>query len=188
MLNPFLEVLRSTAPISIPLQTLEGALGHFFATLKDDQLITLTQDVLNSTSLWRALGSDGVKKALRYAPGAKVAALRPNTKDTFFKRNQLDKAAQKWLSEVLGAIANAKPPANAPTLYLGLLEGLDDVPDVKWGRARTELEEEVVVAVSEKFEKSGKEAVMYYCEAAKHVKPARLRVLNLKVGHGRFMC
>lgn len=181
ILNPFLDVLRSNSRISIPIETLEGALSHFLATLQGDQLDDFVEDLLNSSSLWRAIGSDGVQRAVRFAPGAAVASLRPISQNTFFKRNQLNKAAQKWLAGILESIKKANSPKNAPYVYLGILNGLDDARDVKWGQPRTALEEEVIVAASERLETKEDDDLSYYCAAARHSKLSRLRALNLKV-------
>lgn len=181
VLNPFLEVLRSTAPIPIPLPTLEGALWHFLATLQGKQLDSYVEDVLSSVSLWRALGQDGVRRAVKIAPGAKATTLKQTTQEGIFKSNSPDKAAQKWLANLLSAVKKAKSTTHSFEFYLGLLEGVGDSRGVKWGQPRTELEEEVLIAAAEKIEKDEDGALDYFCAATPHVKPDRLRVLNLKV-------
>ncbi|BEJ03819.1 hypothetical protein CcaverHIS641_0109940 [Cutaneotrichosporon cavernicola] len=190
ILNPFLQVLRSDGPIPIPINTLKGALGHFLATLEDEQLDGFVTDILNSKNLWRTLSPSGIIEAVRPAPVVKVRNLRPDLKDGWFTRDKFGKACRTWLEQVFTASKKVKSD-NAVYFYVGLLAGVDDAEDMKWGQPRQDIEEEVVVALSERLyprtseEKRKQEeelepALKTYCQAAGHVDAARLRVLDLR--------
>lgn len=182
MLNPFLNVLRSSDPITIPRDTLQGALGHFFSTLSGDRFDSFVQDVLNSTSLWDTLDSHQIEAAVRPAAKVKIEALRPVVKDGWIFRNQLDKAAQGWLSDVIKAIKRVPPTGtHLLVLLIGILQGLDDVLDINWGRSRVDLEEEIVIALGELLDGNSCDLLDLYCSSADHIDPARLRALDLRV-------
>lgn len=197
VLNPFLEVLRSNAPITIPLDTLKGALGHFLATLEGEQLDSFIGDVLNSKSLWRALSPIGIEEAVRPAPTVKVRELKPELKDGWFSRDKLGKACRSWLEQIFNASKKAKSD-NAIYFYTGLLRGLEDVSDIKWGQPREDIEEEVVVGLSERLQPGGEKAevkekdlepaLATYCRAADCLDAARLRVLDLRVSSAHVAC
>lgn len=192
VLNPFLEIIRSNAPIAIPLDTLKGALGHFLATLEGDQLDSFVNDILTSKSLWRTLSPRGLEEAVWPAPVVKVRALKPDLKDGWFSRDKLGKACRAWLEQVFNASKKAKSE-NAVYFYTGLLKGVDEASDVKWGQPREDIEEEVVVALSDRLQRSGEKetekakeeelepALESYCRAVDHIDAARLRVLDLRV-------
>lgn len=198
ILNPFLQILRSDVPIRIPPGTLKGALGHFLATLEGEQLDGFVNDVLTSKSIWRALSPEDIAEAVRPAPVVKARNLKPDLKDGWFTRDKLGKACRAWLEQVFTASKKAKSD-NAIYFYIGLLAGTDDADDVKWGQPREDMEEEVVVSLSERLfpKPSEKEKAKEkedelepplesYCRAAGHVDGARLRVLDLRVGSGFF--
>lgn len=181
VLNPFLSVLRSSDDISIPKETLQGALGHFTSTLVGDRLDSFIQDVLSSPSLWKTLQPHQIQAAVRPAPKIKVEALRPTVKDGWIFRNQLDKAAQTWLTEVVKAMKTTPTSSHSLILLIGLLQGLDDVTDIKWGRPRIDLEEEIVIAIGERLDNNSCDLLDMYCPAADHIDSARLRALDLRV-------
>lgn len=194
VLNPFLQVIRSDAQIAIPVETLKGALGHFVATLEGDQLDSFINDILASKSLWKALGPSGMEEAVRPAPTVKVRNLKPDLKDGWFSRDKLGKACRAWLEQVF--IASKKPKSDHVVyFYIGLLKGVDDASDIKWGQPREDIEEEVVVALSDRLQPKSVKAkeremeldelepgLESYCKAANHIDAARLRVLDLRVG------
>jgi hypothetical protein len=181
VLNPFLEVLRSPTEIKIPKETLVGALGHFISTLEGDRLDSFIQDVVSSPSIWKALDHTEIEAAVRPAPTVKVAALRPEVKDGWILRNRLDKACQAWLAEVVKSVTRAGITTNSLVLLIGLLQGLDDVADIDWGKPRISLEEQIVIAVAERFEKNSCDALDLFCSAAENIDSARLRALDLRV-------
>jgi hypothetical protein len=181
VLNPFLEVLRSPADIKIPRETLVGALGHFLSSLEGDRLDSFIQDILASPSLWKTLDSAEIQAAVRPAPAAKVAALRPEVKDGWILRNQLPKACEAWLKEVVKAVTRSGLTTNCLVVLIGLLQGIDDVPDIDWGKARVDLEEEIVIALGERFEKNNCDALDLFSSVAEHIDDNRLRALDLRV-------
>jgi len=184
VLNPFLEVLRSPEEIKIPKETLVGALGHFISTLDGDRLDSFIQDVLASPSLWKTLDSAQIEAAVRPAPKLKANALRPEVKDGWIMRNRLSKACQAWLKDVVKIVMRGGSLGNhAVVILIGLLQGLDDADDIDWGKPRVELEEEIVIALAERFEKNSCDALDMFCSAAESIDPARLRALDLRVSY-----
>ncbi|KAL1412969.1 hypothetical protein Q8F55_000718 [Vanrija albida] len=181
VLEPFINVLRSPGPITIPTETVQGALTHFIGSLQDSQLDTFVDDILSSTSLWETVKPDVVRECVRSAVPTKVASLRKTSKDTFWRRNVLDKDAQAWLAQVQHDVHNVKGAEEKGQVFLtGLLQGLDDVTGVEWGKPRVDLEEELVIAMSDTFDAKSTDAVKLFCEVAPHVDAARLRALNLR--------
>jgi hypothetical protein len=155
---------------------------------------------LSSKSLWRTLSPAGIAEAVRPAPVVKVRNLKPDLKDGWFTRDKLGKACRAWLEQVFTASKKVKSD-NAVYFYIGLLAGTDDAEDVKWGQPREDIEEEVVVALSERLypkpsdkekakekEEALEPALESYCRAAGHVDAARLRVLDLRVSLTGVAC
>ena len=69
---------------------------------------------------------------------------------------------------------------------IGLLQGLDDVPELDWGSPRTQVEEEVVIILADLLQGNGtmdghEENVDLFCSAIQHINDERLRVLDLEV-------
>lgn len=183
VLEPFIHVLRSPDPITIPSATVQGALTHFIGSLKDEQLDTFVDDILTSTSLWATVKPDAVRECVRSAVPTKVAALRKTSKDTFWRRNVLDKDAQAWLSQIQDDVHKVEGAEEKGLVFLtGLLQGLDDVTGIDWAKPRVDLEEELVIAMSDAFDAKSKDATKFFSDVAPHVDAARLRALNLKVG------
>lgn len=181
VLNPFLDVLRSPVEIAIPKDTLQGALGHFTATLDGENLDSFIQDVVSSPSLWKVLDGRDVQGAVRHAPTIKVDALRPVIKDGWIRRNQLNKESQAWLSSIFKAIKKTGITDHSIFLLTGILAGLDDEKSIDWGKPRIALEEAIVIALGERFEKNSCNALEMFCSAADHIDMARLRALDLRV-------
>ena len=65
---------------------------------------------------------------------------------------------------------------------VGLLSGISSKDNVTWGEARVNLEEQVVLGVSELgLSAADQRTLAIVCEVVHHVDPSRLRILDLQV-------
>ena len=180
----FKQLLASPATITLPPETLYGAISHFLATRPLDTLPEVINTILSSKSLW-ATGPQGheVRDAVRLAVSSKRQAVRQSLTKAYFPAYRERKQLQQWLSAVGARLVDADNTGERAQILLGLVEGMKDTPDAEWGIMLDTLEDELVVAVAGFGEASALSTSQldFLCAAIVVVEEARLEVLNVEV-------
>ncbi|WWD20136.1 hypothetical protein CI109_104612 [Kwoniella shandongensis] len=181
ILPSFLTTLRSSSPISIPPQTLLGAITHYLSTLDDPLLSEFVTTVITSPSLWNSadISHVDIQNALRLSVPAKIAIIENATKEIYFAESRRRRRARRWLNSLIEAVISLDHSTVRLKVLISVLEGLDDAPTVEWGSERMTLEEEVVLAFAEWTELENTEGMDLLCTAIPQIDVARLRALNM---------
>ena len=149
LVQPFLDVIRGEQPITLPRETLYGAITHFLSHLNVNDIQALIQAVATSPSLWARPDVEGLLDAIRLAPAAKLASLQDQYADSYFPSIRRRRTAGIWLDAVCNSVSTASPgPLRRASLLVALIEGVD-ATDFAWGIAREKLEDEIVIALAE---------------------------------------
>ncbi|WWC65678.1 uncharacterized protein I303_108299 [Kwoniella dejecticola CBS 10117] len=149
LLPQFLDLLRSTSPPPIPSETLLGAITHFLARLDSPHLDDFVKALFRSPSIWnsRLLSQQEICNAIRLSVSGRISKISQDTNDVYFADSRKSRRAKHWLSTVLKHTDESHDTAHRLIFHIGLLQGIDDVEDLDWGKGRVKLEEEIVMAV-----------------------------------------
>ncbi|WVR08225.1 hypothetical protein IAU60_005272 [Kwoniella sp. DSM 27419] len=187
LLPAFVNVLESTDALTIPSETLLGAISHFLSNLDDEDLPRLVEVVIASSAIWdsQTVEVDHIRQAIRAAVTAKVARVDQYVKDVYFAASRRKRMAQSWVRQISSLVSRSERAHERSRLHVhaGLLVGLDDVPDLDWGAARVKLEESVIYDLAGLLEGDDgdtKEVVQFLCEVMPHLNDGRLRVLDME--------
>lgn len=177
VLPSFLAVLRSDAPITLPAETLYGAITHFLSSLPPPHLRDFVQAVVSSPRLWDKPSS--AREAIRLSVSAKLAQL--GKRGRWFAEWRTAREAASWAGKVVEEVIAAKESNGRTQFLAGILEGMEATPRV-WGHARTRAEEEVVLALATDDGFSHlEERLQLFAEVAGCIDEKRLRALDLGV-------
>lgn len=188
LLEPFINTLRLEQPITIPTETLLGAITHFLSTLPNRDVTRLIVSLIQSPSLWiSGIGADEIRESIALAVEIKVNKIRARHRQSWFRNRQIMKDASRWLASVTDALpADESSESIVSThLRLGLVRGLHAV-ELDCAKQRQELEEAVVMSLAEIMETSlpDRAALGMLCEAVLCLGSERLSVLDPIVGLG----
>lgn len=177
VLPSFLAVLRSDAPITLPAETLYGAITHFLSTLPHPHLRDFVQAVVLSPRLWDM--PSGAREAVQLSVPAKLTQL--NERRRWFAEWRTAREAASWAGTVVEEVIAANESGGRTQFLAGILEGMEATPRV-WGHAKTRAEEEVVMALAtdDGFSHS-EERLQLFAEVAGCIDEKRLRALDLGV-------
>ncbi|WVQ75125.1 hypothetical protein IAR50_004734 [Cryptococcus sp. DSM 104548] len=180
LLDPFIALLDETAPISVPSQTVLGAITHFISTLDDVQLARFMASFTRSKSLRNTDGVRGedVRWAVKLGLVGFVMRMENEKKGVYFGSYRRSKEARHWLDGVLHAIRVANTSEGWQIqILVGLLQGVEESQSVDWGYTRIKLEEAAVLALSGDEQMQELELL---CAAMPYVDVARLLALDMQ--------
>lgn len=186
VLVPFLNLLRSASPITLPPETLYGAITHFLSILSSLHLGAFVTTLTSSPSLWDPDSNhgDGIRHAVRLSASAKVSGIDQALGNAYFRVTRRQRLARQWLGDGIKRIVNDETSIGRTTFLVGLLEGVGDVPTIEWGNARISVEEEVVMSLAPMLqgdEEGAKDGMKLLCASMGHIAEVRLMVLDVKV-------
>jgi hypothetical protein len=185
LLEPFLQALGSRKALEIPQETVLGAITHFLSTLPLADLPRFITATLDSEHLWASDGYAGgqLNQAIALAVSGKVANLEKRHQSTWFASRKISSSSRRWLDTIQTVLESSE--ARSMTILqfrVGLLSGISSKDDVTWGEARVNLEEQVVLGVSELgLSAADQRRLAIVCEVVHHIDPSRLRILDLQV-------
>jgi hypothetical protein len=182
----FKQLLDNPAQITLPPETLYGAISHFLVTRPLDTLPEVITTLTSSKSLW-SVGSQGrgVRDAVRVAVSTKQQTVRQALTKAYFPAYRERKQLQQWLTAMGRPLVQAGDTLGRAQILLGLLEGLSDVRGMERGDTRHAMEDELVVAVAGYGGIASLSATQLdlLCSTITIVDEARLQVLDLEVSH-----
>jgi hypothetical protein len=185
LLEPFLQALGSGKALEIPPDTVLGAITHFLSTLPLADLPRFTTATLDSEQLWASDGYAGgqMNQAISLAVSGKVANLGKRHQSGWFASRKVSSSSRRWLDTIQTVLESSE--ARSMTILqfrVGFLSGISSNDNVTWGEARVNLEEQVVLGVSELgLSAADQRRLAIVCEVVHHVDPSRLRILDLQV-------
>lgn len=187
VLPPFLNLLRAASPITLPRETLCGAITHFLSTLSQPDLTGFTEIIVSSPSLWdkQAGHVDAVRNAVRLGVSGKASSIDQELQDRYFSDIRQRRAAMSWLRRVSKSIIGSPESIGRTQSLVGLLQGLGDIPNLDWGSARVDVEDEAVMSLApllKGLENERQEGLKLLCTVIDHISVERLQVLDLEVG------
>jgi hypothetical protein len=177
VLPSFLAVLRSDAPITLPSETLYGAITHFLSSVPSPRLRDFVQAVVSSPRLWDKPSS--AREAVRLSVSAKLAQL--GKRGRWFAEWRTAREAASWAGTVVDEAIAANESSGRTHFLAGILEGMEATPRV-WGHSRTRAEEEVVLALAMENGFSDRDERLHlFADVAGCIDEKRLRALDLAV-------
>jgi hypothetical protein len=185
LLEPFLQALGSRTALEIPQETVLGAITHFLSTLPLADLPRFITATLDSEHLWASDEYAGgqLNQAISLAVSAKVANLEKRHQSAWCASRKVTSSSRRWLDTAQTVLEQSE--ARSITILqfrVGLLSGIGSNDHVAWGEARVNLEEQVVLGVSELgLSAADQRKLAIVCEIVHHVEPSRLRILDLQV-------
>jgi hypothetical protein len=191
LLEPFLQALGSRKALEIPPETVLGAITHFLSSLTLADLPRFITATLDSEHLWASDEYAGgqLNQAIALAVSGKVSNLEKRHQSTWFASRKVSSSSRRWLDTVQAVLDSSE--ARSMTILqfrVGLLSGIGSHDHVTWGEARVNLEEQVVLGVSELgLSATDPRKLAIVCEAVQHVEPSRLRILDLQVSLQRLL-
>lgn len=90
-----------------------------------------------------------------------------------------------WLRRVSKSIIGSPESIGRTQSLVGLLQGLGDIPNLDWGSARVDVEDEAVMSLApllKGLENERQEGLKLLCTVIDHISVERLQVLDLEVG------
>lgn len=141
---------------SLPDATIYGAVAHYMTTLPPFHLPTFIRTILLSQTLWltrRREHLNGCQIALRQAVHTKFATIKDISQGGFFSGPDLLGPMKEWMGYIFKGLSRAGNGLPSETharlaLLAGLLQGLNDIPDIKAPRLRSRVEEDVIIATN----------------------------------------
>nr|XP_019009159.1 uncharacterized protein I206_05805 [Kwoniella pini CBS 10737]OCF47940.1 hypothetical protein I206_05805 [Kwoniella pini CBS 10737] len=182
LLPQFLDILRSSSPNSIPPQTLLGAITHFLSQLEPPYLEEFTQALICSPSIWRNadINRSDLRNALRLSVSSKINKISQDTRNVYFADSRKRRKAREWLDCLNKVSSDSENTSRKLDLYLGLLQGVNDVEEIDWGKGKVKLEEEVVMALSQEPQNPVLDDNLAMCAALPLINIDRLRILDIQ--------
>ena len=185
LLEPFLQALGSRRALDIPQETVLGAITHFLSTLPLADLPRFTTATLDSEHLWASEEYAGgqLNQAISLAVSGKIADLEKRHQSAWCASRKKSSSSRRWLDTIQTVLESSE--ARSMTILqfrVGLLSGISSSDQLTWGEARVNLEEQVVLGVSELgLSSADQRTLAIVCEVVHHVEPSRLRILDLQV-------
>lgn len=154
LLGPFIDTLGLAQPITIPADTLLGAITHFLSTLSDRDVTRLTVALVQSASLWNGeIAADTIRDAFSLAVESKVDILRARHRKSWFQSRRVSRETGRWLACITKAMSKDTSSDSVSTTHmrLGLLKGLQGV-DLDLTKETMAMQESVVLSLAQIME------------------------------------
>lgn len=189
VLEPFLAVLKSPSPITLPESALFGGITHFISVLPNAKLETFFQTLTTSPSLWEDLNptrSRNVRHAIQLGVSSRAKSTRGAMDRTYFLNWRKRLRLSSWMGGMVNAVTacDTDLPGRIHVM-IGILEGMADAGETDWGKGRVQLEEEIVVHLSRLAGKGNLtvpgDDLENVCSALLSIGETRLSVLPLQV-------
>ena len=182
ILRSFTAALKSDNALTIPADTVSGAITHFLSTASGADFAEFTEALVASSSLWsnQSIRPADIAHAIRLSVTGKVGRIEKALENRYLASAGRNRSARKWLKEITGIVLSSESASGQRFMIMGLLEGLEDNRSVEWGEARAQLEEELVIAIAST---SFKERLEMLSVAAATVDESRLKALDLEVSY-----
>ncbi|WWD04163.1 hypothetical protein V865_002229 [Kwoniella europaea PYCC6329] len=182
ILPQFLTTLQSPTSISIPPATLLGAITHFLSQLDSPHLHDFISALISSPTLWshNGISAEDIRNAIRLSIPARISKIHQETADVYFKETRRRRKAREWLGAWLDSLSDDQDGTGAIQMRIGLLQGIDDVPEIDWGNGRMKLEEMMVLSLAGKFESSSDPDIGDLIAVIPHIALERLQALDIK--------
>lgn len=188
LLGPFIDTLGLAQPITIPTETLLGAITHFLSTLPNRDVSRLAVALVQSHSLWNSKISTGrIRDAISLAVESKVDKLQTRHRQSWLQARRVNRAAGLWLSCIIDPLSSDTSADSTSTTHirLGLLRGLQAV-NLDSTKETIALEESVVLSLAQIIETSmtDDETLQMLSEAVMCLDKERVNVLDPMVSLG----
>lgn len=182
ILRSFIAALKSSNALTIPADTVFGAITHFLSTASGADLTEFTKALVASPILWssQSIRPSNIAHSIRLAVTGKVGLIGKDLKNSYLATTRRNRSARKWLKEITGIVLSSEIPPGHKYMIMGLLEGLEDNRSVEWGEARAQLGEELVIAIASTC---SAERLEMLSVAAATVDESRLKALDLEVSY-----
>ena len=185
LLEPFLQAFGPRKALEIPQETILGAITHFLSNLPLADLPRFTTATLDSEHLWASEEYAGgqLNQAISLAVSGKVADLEKRHQSAWCASRKISSSSRRWLDTIQTVLESSEARSITVLQFrVGLLSGIGISDQVIWGEARVNLEEQVVLGVSELgLSAADQRTLAIVCEVVHHVEPSRLRILDLQV-------
>ncbi|WVQ66477.1 uncharacterized protein L199_004658 [Kwoniella botswanensis] len=183
ILPQFLTTLQSPTSISIPPATLLGAITHFLSQLDSPHLQDFISAITSSPTLWlhNGISAEDIRNAIRLSIPARLSKIHQETADVYFKETRRRRKAREWLGVWLDSLSDDQDGTGAIQMRIGLLQGIDDMPEIDWGDGRTKLEEMMVLSLAGKLESSSDPDTSDLIAVIPHIALERLQALDIKI-------
>jgi hypothetical protein len=185
LLEPFLSALVSKSALQIPQETVLGAITHFLSTLPQAELPRFTTAILESDYLWASddYNRFSLGQAVALAVSAKVGIWERRHKTHWFASRKVSSACCRWLDKIVTTIGTSGAQNLVKLEFqAGLLAGMAANEQIAWGNQKMDLEEPVILGVSElALSTAGQRELAIVCEVVHHVEATRLLILDLQV-------
>lgn len=179
VLRSFTGLLESSTPLTIPDETLYGAITHFLSTLQSSHLKSFVELLITSHSLWlQKERSLQISEATKLAVFAKIEALNKQFERAYFPAYRREKHAKKWASDIKDCVIASESSVSRRALLVGLAEGMKGF-NINWGKIQEEVEEELVLEAASLG--ASDEGIETLCPILNHVSEERLWALDLAV-------
>jgi len=185
LLDHFLQALISRDVLAIPQETVLGAITHFLSTLPLSDLPRFTTAILDSDYLWGSEDYAGGRliQAVGLSVSSRVAALEKRHTSSWCAGRKVIASCRHWLEAITTAceVYEAREMTKLE-MKTGLLVGIAANELVVWGDGRMNLEEEIVLGISELgLSSPGQRELGIICDGINHIEASRLRILDLEV-------
>ena len=192
LLGPFIDTLGLAQPITIPEETLLGAITHFLSTLPNRDVSRLAVALVQSRSLWNGdIPAENLRDAISLAVESKVDKLQARHRKSWFQTRRVAKEVGLWLSGITDSVSSDASADSKTTTHirLGLLRGLHAV-DIDLTKETIALEESVVLSLAQIMETSmaDGETLHMLSEAVMCLDADRVRVLDPVVSLRATQC
>ncbi len=204
VLEPFLNVLRSASPITLPNSALFGGITHFISSLPSTHLPEFFHTLTISPSLWDpTTASNGrgrgerrsakeVGQAVKLGVTARTSSILQDFQNAYLADWRVARVARRFLKAIADGIqldVSGDGGRGKLHVLLGVLEGLNEEAccQLDWGPSRIRLEEEVVIELANRLGRANSdidsnERIHLVCSAILCIQEDRLRVLPFEVG------
>lgn len=192
LLEPFIESLSSPRAITIPTETLLGAITHFLSTSPRGNAARLARAIVGSPTLWTAQRPARIREAISLAVQSKMGLLEARHDGAWLRRRRVSGAATRWLEAVLHDLHDDDLTIStaATHIRLGFLAGMSACKAALSSDVRIRLEDDVVIALGGTLaaaRSADPGAAVQFLDmlgASLDVVDAdRLRVLDIEVSH-----
>ncbi|ORX37961.1 hypothetical protein BD324DRAFT_623975 [Kockovaella imperatae] len=180
----FIAALKGPEKLTIPSETLYGAINHYLTTLSNDNLLEFVDTLVQSDKLWNANDPSGIREAFRLASAAKLLALKQSFSSAWLKQARINRQLRQWGDTLAHCLLEASSTERRTQCMIGLLRGFDgdEVCEVfSESSCRTQIEEEIVLLLAKMGADPSEDANLFVSDLGEVVdilRSERLKALN----------